>query len=211
MNKVVECVLEKLSYDVFTDRDIAVLFAGSCNRRYALMKRAMQSGNILRLKKGVYCLEKKYQRHGLNMWHLAQLLYGPSYVSLESSLSYHGWIPEGVFMTTCVSIKRSVNYKTPLGRFAYHHIPQNSFYAEVERVVTGEEIYFMARPLKALCDYVYVHKKKWRSVAPLIESLRIDEDLIAQVTPEEYDSVYDNYRGERLRSFILGMRKEMQV
>jgi hypothetical protein len=36
---------------------------------------------------------------------LAQLVHGPGYVSLETALSHHGWIPEGVYAITNVSSK----------------------------------------------------------------------------------------------------------
>ena len=49
----------------------------------------------------------------------------------------------------------------------------------MERVETGEGggNFFVASPVKALADYVYVHQCDWASVHPLIESLRIFHGL----------------------------------
>ena len=105
MNKIIEYVYEHLPYDVFTDRDIAqLILRGSKDSRYGLIKRALKKSEIIRIRRGLYCLAKKYERRPLNLFSIAQLIYGPSYVSLESALSYHGWVPEGVFMTTSVSM-----------------------------------------------------------------------------------------------------------
>ena len=112
-------------------------------------------------------------------------------------------------MTTCVSMHKSIIYTTPLGTFVYSRVPQNYFYEDVERVVTEGGVFFMARPWKALCDYVYVHKKMWQSIDPLIKSLRIDEENLINVSSDEYDRLYKNYRNKRVRLFIKGVRKEL--
>ena len=70
MNIITEKVLEILKKDVFTDQDVAMLFPGSNDSRYGLMKRALKSGQIIRLRRGIYCLSKKHQRHGINLYAL---------------------------------------------------------------------------------------------------------------------------------------------
>ncbi len=209
MNKISQYVLSHLPYDLFTDTDVALMISGSRNSRYGLVKRAIKSGEIIRLKRGVYCLSRKNQRRSLSAYAISQLLYGPSYVSIESALSYHGWVPEGVFMTMCVSIMRSVTYKTPVGDFSYHHVPQKCLYQDVEYVAADEGGYFMAKPLKALCDYIHIYKKTWFGIRPLCDSLRVDEELVTQLTSEQCDRLYGNYQSQRVRTFIKGIRRDL--
>jgi predicted transcriptional regulator of viral defense system len=211
MNVVTEKVLENLKNDVFTDRDVKALFPGSNASRYGLMKRALKAGQIIRLRRGIYCLSKKYQRRGINLYALSQQLYGPSFISLESALSYHGWIPEGVFFTTCVCMKKSLSFTTPLGRFDYRHVPSTVFYEGVERIEEQGDAYFMAGPWKALCDYVYIHKKAWTSVDPLIKSMRIDEQEFQHAEREELLNMRQNTPSRRVHSFIDGVMKDLKL
>lgn len=209
MGRISQHVLNHLPYDLFTDTDLTSMISASRDSRYGLVKRAIRNGEIIRLKRGLYCLARKNQRRSLNTYAISQLLYGPSYVSVESALSYHGWVPEGVFMTTCVSITRSATYKTPVGDFFYHHVPQECLYEDVEHVVADEGDYFMAKPLKALCDYIYVHKKTWSGIKPLVRSLRVDEELVTQLTGEQCDRLCENYRSRKVRAFIKGVKKDL--
>ena len=199
--------------DFFTDSDIANLFPGSRNHLYGLVKRAIANKEIIHIRRGLYCLAPKYQRREVNLRSLAQTIYGPSYVSLESALSYHGWIPEAVYTVTSVSRKKSKEFDTPLGIFSYTHIPLNVFYSDVERVEdssTGSFI-LMARPMKALTDYVYVYKKDWHGLEPAVKSLRIETDQLRQVSCGELDSLCLNYRSRRVHKFIEGTKKDLEL
>ena len=211
MNNVTEKVLEHLKQDVFTGRDISVLFPGSDARRHSLMKRALRSEEIIRLRRGIYCLSRKYQRHGVNLFNLSQQLYGPSFISLESALSYHGWIPEAVFSTTCVCMKKSLSFKTPLGNFNYTHVPSVIFYEGVQRIEEKNNAFFMASPLKALCDYVYIYKKQWTSIDPLIKSLRIDKQEIQQTKKADLLSLRNNVKNRNVHRFIDGIMKDLKL
>ncbi|MHA1558456.1 MAG: type IV toxin-antitoxin system AbiEi family antitoxin domain-containing protein [Alphaproteobacteria bacterium] len=211
MNLVTEKVIENLKQDYFTSTDISVLFPGSNDSKHSLIKRALKSKEIIRLKRGFYCLSSKYQRHGINLFTLSQHLYGPSFVSLESALAFHGWIPEAVFTTTCVSQKQSHPLKTPLGNLDYKRVPLSIFYQGVNRIVEENNIYFMATPWKALCDYVYVYKKKWTSLKPLVKNLRINPREIEQASKEELYDLKNNYRSRSVHRFIDGIIKGLKL
>lgn len=208
MDKITRYVLNRLPTDLVTDTDLAAMIPGS-DSRYSLVKRAVGSGEILRLRRGLYCLSKENRRKRLNTFAVSQILYGPSYVSLESALSYHGWIPEGVFMTTCVSLMRKTEFKTPVGDFAYFPVPQRCFYEEVQKINAEGDSAFLANPFKALCDYVYVHKKDWSGIDPLLEDLRIETQQLTSITTETCARLYDNYRSRRVLKFIKSVKKDL--
>jgi hypothetical protein len=89
-------------------------------------------------------------------------------------------------------------------------VPQKTFYAGVDRIELAQgESYLLARPLKALADYVYVHKRDWTSAHPVVESLRVDELLLDEIPNEDFDALKDNYRSNRVRRFLEGLRKEL--
>jgi predicted transcriptional regulator of viral defense system len=212
MNKVPERVFESLPWSQFTTQELATLFPGSEDRRYGLVKRALASGEIVRIRRGLYCLAPKYQKKGVNLCTLAQLVYGPSYVSLESALSWHGWIPEAVQAITCVSFKKAKEFTTPLGVFGYDRVPQQVFYTQVERLTDASgNVFLMATPLKALADYVYVHKRDWPGIKPAISSLRIEPEEIEQVTGDTLEALTRNYSNSRVKRFLGGLRKDLNL
>jgi hypothetical protein len=221
MQKLTETLLEKSDAGTFTLMEVARWVGGSSNRQFALLKRALKSSEVIRIHRRLYCLASKYLRRKLDPLVLAQRIYGPSYISLETALSYHGWIPEAVYAFTSTSLGRSREFETPLGHFSFTRIPQKVFYTDVTRIEkdggskseppglhTGES-FLMASPLKALADYVYAHRLDWISASPIIESLRVDESSLAGVEAEAFDRLLANYSSRRVGRFLKGLRKDL--
>lgn len=212
MNKVPERVFERLPWSQFTTQDLAVLFPGSEDRRYGLVKRALASGEIIRIRRGLYCLAPKYQKKSVDLYALAQQVHGPSYVSLESALSWHGWIPEAVHAVTSVSFKKSREFKTPLGIFSYDRVPQREFYSDVERLADASgNVFLMAKPLKALADYVYVRKRDWAGIEAMASDLRIEPEELEQITGGMLDTLSSNYSDFRVRRFLERLREDLNL
>lgn len=196
--------------DCFTDVELATLVSGTEDRRYALVKRAIAKGELIQIRRGFYCLGEPYRRRPLNLFTIAQKIYGPSYISLESSLSYHGWIPEGVFAVTSVSMQRSREFKTPLGVFGFIRVPADPFYAGVNRRSDDGGSFFLAGPWRALADYVYVYKKDWRGLGPLRESLRIEDTHLETADTRELEEIAEAFLSRRVRKFLKSVLKEMK-
>jgi len=212
MNKLTEKMFETAPHGYFTSQDVSTLFPESQNKRYALVKRAIASSEIIHIRRGLYCLAPKYQKKNINLYALAERIYGPSYISLESALSWHGWIPEAVYTVTSVSFGKSKEFKTPLGVFSYSRVPQKVFYTCVARL-TDEvgDVLLMASPLKALADYVYVQKKDWTGLKPVVESLRIEPEEFASVAVNDLDALIENYKSRRVMNFLKGLRKDLKL
>jgi len=210
MQSVTEIALEKAVRGVFTRPEVACWIGGSPDRQFSLLKRAVAAGELVRIHRGLYCLAAKYLRQRIDPLVLAQRIYSPSYISLETALSYHGWIPEAVYAVTSTSLDRSREFETPMGHFSFTRVPQEIFYAEVTRVEKEDGgSFLLAVPLKALADYVYAHKCDWNSARPVVESLRIDESSLAAVDPASFDRLLANYTARRVRRFLKGLRKDL--
>lgn len=199
---------ETLPTDVFTDTEVMNLLEGTADRRYGLVKRAIANGDLIQLRRGVYSLGKRFQREPLNPFELAQKIYAPSYISLESALSHHGWIPEGVYTLTSASLKRSASFDTPVGIFSYTRIPKFNFIG-VERNQEGKTVYLIASPTKALADYIVAHKVDLSPKA-VRESLRIEESHWRQLSFKLLSEIADSYRSARLKTFLRGLRKDIE-
>jgi len=200
---------EDLPLDVFTDTEVVNLLKGSPNRRYGLVKRAIANGDLIQLRRGVYCLGKTFQREPLDQFELAQKIYTPSYVSLESALSHHGWIPEAVYTITNISLKRSAFFQTPLGNFSYTKLPKFNFIG-VERVVAGRSVHLIATPTKALADYIVTHKMDLEP-NELTEFLRIEEESWKQISYQLLTEIAESYQSTRLRAFLQAIRKRSEL
>lgn len=207
---LMELILESTPFDLITDQELMGLIPGSSNRRYGIVKRAFAKGDLIQIRRGLYALAKKYRRRPLNLFSLACRIYSPSYISMESALSHHGWIPEAVYTVTAVSLKRSKTFETPLGNFHFQKIISKPFLSEVERIVEEENVYFMASPWKAIADYVASNKKDWKGFHPLIHSLRIDEENLLKTKEETIQKVEKCYRSQRARRFLKSIQKELK-
>lgn len=212
MQTVTELAIEKATRGGVFTREQAAAWAGNRGARLdALLKRAVGRGEVWRIHRGLYCLAGRYTHARVDPLELAQRIHGPSYVSLESALSHHGWIPEAVRAITSVTLGRARSFDTPLGRFTYTRVPQRSFLSGVRRLSTeGGGAFFLATPLKAVADYVYAQRLDWRDATPLRDSLRVEEDSLAELTSQAFDEVLAAYGPGRISRFLVGLRKDLK-
>lgn len=210
MNRLTKRIIENLPNPVFSVHDLTVLEPSSDNIRHALVKRAVADGDLIIIRRGLYAVAPVYRKVNINAFSVAQLVYGPSYISLESALSAHGWIPEGVRDIVSVTSRLSKDFDTSVGHFSYIRIPQQTLYAGVRRITDdAERSWMIASPLKALADYVYFHKVDWTSIDPIIKSLRIEEEQLEELVRADFDEVEGNYKSVRVRRFLQGIKKDV--
>lgn len=137
----------------------------------------LKSGEIVRVKKGLYVFGDDYRRAPVCKETLANLIYGPSCVSLESALSYYGLIPERVHHVTSVTAAKDKQFDTPLGSFTYKHLHPKRYSAGVNLVwIDALHPVFLATPEKALADYLVVHKIRHLKL-PQDAQIFLEDDL----------------------------------
>lgn len=204
--------LERLLYTFprpyLTDIELDALVGGTPDSRYGKVKRLLAQGRLLRVRRGLYCLSDKTTTHP---YELAQFIYGPSYISLESALGFHNLIPEAIYTVTSATTKRSKNFQTPFGLFSYLHLPQENFYLQVELIRGNGQQFLMAKPWKAICDYVYCYKKNWKSLKPLSDSLRIDIEALPYLHEEEIQLLDEYYHHSRISHFLKALQRDLKV
>lgn len=138
MNLLTEKAYELSRTGIFTYSDVLVWLDGTRNSVRNMVKRAIAAGEIVHIRRGLYCLGAKFNRVGISRNMLANLIYGPSYISMESALAYHGWIPEAVHSVTSVSLNRANRFETPIGYFDYVQVRSVPLLSGVVRVEPGE-------------------------------------------------------------------------
>jgi predicted transcriptional regulator of viral defense system len=138
------------------------------------LSRWTSSGRLHRLRRGLYALAPPFQKIWAHPFLVANHLVRPSYVSLQSALSFYGAIPEAVPVTTSVTTVRPGTYSTPQGDFVFRHV-QVPLFKEYRAVVLSDaQQVFIASPEKALFDLIYLERG---SDAPaFLDELRLDLD-----------------------------------
>lgn len=109
---------------------------------------------IIRLKRGMYVVNPDITGKPLSTELMANHLYAPSYVSMHTALRFYGLIPEAVYETQSMTMKRAKIFDTPYGRFSYFTIARAAFHVGVRSVVRGDCAFLMASAEKALCDLI---------------------------------------------------------
>lgn len=120
-----------------------------------------KKGLIKSIKQGVFLLSSDLSLRPYSKEILAQLIYGPSYISLATALSSYGFIPERVTSTTSICLGRGKSFSTPVGEFEYHNI-KGSLYplgVQLKEVFSGAFCLY-ATPEKALLDFIYIKETK---------------------------------------------------
>jgi len=120
------------------------------------LDRWVKSGRLLRLRRGIYAVAPPYRAETPHPFLVANYLRRPSYVSLQSSLSHYGMIPEFVPATTSVTTGRPGELNTPLGRFLFRHVKKPAFFGYAQTEISRGQPVFLASPEKALVDLLYL-------------------------------------------------------
>jgi predicted transcriptional regulator of viral defense system len=143
---------EMKSFPVFSIREIEKRFPGFDTRRLVEWQ---SKGYIQRLRNRYYCFSRQEIDERL-LYNIANALYRPSYVSLETALARYGFIPEGVFQIVSCTTLKTQTFSTPLGTFIYRHVKPGLFFGyRLEPWQVHHST--IAEPEKALIDYLYLH------------------------------------------------------
>lgn len=167
--------------------------------------RWQEKGYIEKLRNGFYRLNKPL-RDQEELFLIAGKLYAPSFISLESALSWYGLIPEGVFSITSVSHLKTRHFDTPVGRFEYRHLKKELLFGS-RLASSGHLQYKIADPVKALLDFLYLRSDLQEPGH--FEELRLDlpalKQFFAQYPLAQYLEQFDSVTLTRKVSILQKM------
>ena len=139
-------------FPCFSIREIGKYFPGFDRRRLVEWQ---AKGYLEKLRNGHYCFREQPDNEYFRRF-IANQLYRPSYISLESALAWYGVIPEAVFQTLSVTTRKSQRFETTRGVFVYRSLKREFFFGY--RFATWQQFKIaIAEPEKALIDYLYLH------------------------------------------------------
>ncbi|MCG8310233.1 MAG: hypothetical protein MI975_22740 [Cytophagales bacterium] len=173
-------------FPVFSSQDIRKQFSDFDNRRLVEWQ---EKGYIIKLRRGYYSF-KEVEKGEAFRYFSANKIYAPSYISMESALSYYNLIPEGVFTTVSLTTRNTSAFSTPVGSFSYRNVKAQLFFGYRLLNIHGHTIK-MAEPEKSLLDYLYLNKI---DTPDMMEGIRLNEsqlhDLLDFTKLSQYAGVF---------------------
>lgn len=180
------------------------------NKNYLknLFSRQEKKGALVRLKKGVYVTERYFHSRATDREKkfyrefLANILYKPSYLSLEYVLYRHNLITEIPVNFTSVSINKTACFSNKFGRFFYHKI-KGPLFCGFDIVNEGGFTILKAAKAKALFDFLYFRKSALIDEKS-VEELRLNPEGFLTKDARALEK-YINMEGSRRMKDILNL------
>jgi len=204
-------IRREITGEIFDYQVLTTALSGYSKPRDKITK-LLASGAIVRIKKGLYCFGESLRKGPLSREQVANLIYGPSYVSLDYALGYHGMIPERVETVTSITTRRSRTFKTPIGSFSYRTLQKARYSTGAILEAAGGAAFLIATPEKALVDKVWTDRR-FRGgrvsdfEAYLLEDLRIDEGALGRLEETRLETIalaYGSAKIDRLVRYLGG-------
>lgn len=140
-------ILQKFQKKIFTFSDLKkILHIDNDNYLYIIISRLLKEGILISLKKGIYFLEGNEPSD----FEIANIIYEPSYISLETALNYYGILIQTPYIIFSLTPKRGKKFILNEKEFYYFHIDKKYFKGYLK-----EKDFLIATPEKALTDTLY--------------------------------------------------------
>lgn len=88
---------------------------------------------------------------------MANKIYEPSYISLETALTYYKVIPESVLGVTSISSRKTQQFESTWGKFSYRSVSPKYLFGYTVIEISPMKKFKMAKLEKAVLDYLYLN------------------------------------------------------
>ena len=171
------------AYLIISTNDIYKLFPDFDKRR---LFEWCQKGFLKRVAKGFYIFAENAISEELQFF-IANKIYEPSYVSLQSALSYYNLIPEYTPKVTSISSKKTTTFQSPFSIYSYYSIKPKAFAGYKLKSIGDHNFFKIARAEKAIIDFLYLNKTI--NTREQIDELRINSEVFSQIINRQ--KIYD--------------------
>lgn len=176
-------VLKNYDLGVFTTQDFVNVFKLDPAVVAVKLSRYKKAGYLLSPKRGVYYLTDEVP----DKFRIANRIYFPSYVSLDSILSRSGIIPETVYAVTSITARATREYSDNQTVYKYYKIKKEAYNGYIK---DGEAL--VATKEKALVDYLYFVSQGKRALNERLNLSGLDYQEILYYTDFFKDKRLDN-------------------
>ncbi len=172
-------------FKVFSVTDIEKMFPGFA---WINLIKWQRKGYLKKIRREWYCFDSG-QPFENRAWLAANLIYRPSYISIQTALAFYGLISETVFTITSVTVKKTNIFETPLGVFSYNKLKSGLFgfgHTISDYSLTSESVpgnpgrkILIAEPEKAILDFFYLYPQY--KTEQDMNHLRFDHDTLISI------------------------------
>jgi len=167
--------------------------------------------------------QKDYIRKVINRWYIfsdigvddnmklwiANRVYQPSYISLESALSYYNLIPEAVYTISSLTSNKTISFDTSKGIYSYRHIKPSLFFGYQVIEWQGFPIK-IAELEKTLLDYLYLNTRI--KTHQDLDGLRLStDDLKERLSIEKFNDYLMLFDSKALASRATSLLKYLEL
>jgi predicted transcriptional regulator of viral defense system len=192
--------------------DFEILSSIEPNKIYLkiLLSRYEKKNRVIRLKKGMYVtkdyLDEMEKKNFFSFYSefLANILYQPSYLSLDYVLYEHNLLTEVPKNFTSVTTNKTTSFSNALGNFFYHKI-KNDLFCGFLILKEGDFTVFKATKAKSLFDFLYLRKNEIINEKS-IEELRLNLGNLSKNELKEFGK-YVKLEGSKKMKKIYGIIK----
>jgi predicted transcriptional regulator of viral defense system len=177
---------------LFTLGDVKkLLLIKKANTAYKFIQRLRKNGILQKLTKGKY----QFLLSNPTDFEIANFLYSPSYISLETALNLHGILTQAPYEITLLTPLRNKTIEISGRRFVYLHITPKLYYG-----FQKEKNFLLATPEKALFDELYFISKGLRR-------LELDELILPGVNLKTLFGYARGLKNPKLKQLLMEIRK----
>jgi predicted transcriptional regulator of viral defense system len=193
--------LRRNKVSMFSLRDIENLFpnAGVGTIKNNLTN-WLKNGYIERLKRDLYACVEPVLESDIPDFYIANKLYVPSYISLETALSLYNIIPEIAAQVTSVTTKPGREFKNRHGVFIYRSCKKRAFTGYRIASFEGYKV-LIADMEKALVDFLYFKLRHGLSID--FDEERFDADILKGIEWKkagEYAELFNKITTDKLKN-----------
>ena len=160
------------------------------NSVYQAIKRLKENGILESLRNGVY----KVKDIPSNDFVIANSLYSPSYISLESALNYYGILIQTPYIISSVTTRRNKLIKSGNKEFTFFHLSNDYFFDYIK-----EKDFLIATPEKALIDTIF-----FQAIGQ--SKMDLSELILDQVNKKRFLKVKDKIKNLAFHKMLESLR-----
>jgi len=171
--------LKRNNLHIFSLQDIENLFPGENLKTLKNnLTRWIKKGRFARIKRELYEFIEPASQAAIPDLYIANKIYSPSYISLETALSIYSIIPDVAFQVTSVTTRQTRTFKNKYGAFFYRTCQKNAFRGYKIMNYEGFKV-FIADKEKAFVDFIY-YRLRSGGVIDLKEE-RFDRNILKKI------------------------------
>jgi len=175
--------------EVFTTQEFINIFGVSPSLAATKLTRYKQAGYLVSPRRGVYYLGSEVE----DKYKIANKVYSPSYISLDSALAKYHLIPETVYTITSITTKATREFTDDRTVYRYYRIKKAAFTGYHQE---GDTLF--ADPEKAVVDYLYFVSQGKRELNDRLDLRKIDRKKVLF-----YAKFFNNIRLNKLIRTII--------